>query len=85
LKRLLLAPKLGHPVPQLLQLHQSFLIGVEKFVDLKFGALETLFQVCSPFLQRVGFEAFLTTTVKLRPNQLGLFQQIDDLAPDQFV
>jgi hypothetical protein len=38
LDRLLLAPEFGHPFAELFQLHQAFLIGVQKFVDLQFGA-----------------------------------------------
>jgi hypothetical protein len=82
---LLLTPEIGHPLPQLLQLDQAFLIGIQKFVDLEFGALEALLQVSAALLQWVCPEAFVTTAIELCPNQFRLFKEIDNLLPHHLI
>jgi hypothetical protein len=82
---LLLTPQLRHPVSQLAQRHQPFLIGIQQLVRLLFQAFEFLDQLATPLFERITLEALRAAALHLGSNQLRFLQQADHLAPHQLV
>jgi len=84
-RRLLLTSQLRHPLSQLAQRQQTFLVRIQKLVDLLFHAFEFLGELASPPLQRIAFQALLAPPLQLRSNQLRLLQQLGHLLPHQLI
>jgi hypothetical protein len=82
LEGLVLLAKLRHSAAQLLQTHQTFLIGNQQPVHALRQPSTIPPQLLLPLLQRIGIPGRLQAPVQLLLNDPGILQQPHDFGPD---
>ena len=83
LNRLLLFAEFRHPAAQLVQAHQTFLIGVQQAVHALLQPGMIAAQYLLSLLPRISMAGRFPPAVQFFLNHTGIFQQTQQFLPDQ--